>query len=93
MKTKDEIRDFETEVDDFAASFVGARGAVPERGTVHVVNLAEKTVRKRKTTFFFFEFRTIISYNHTKIILLTTVRTTNGRTRQEDGGCEDRGGQ
>ena len=44
LKSKDEIREFEMEVDEFAKSFVGSRGSVPERGTFHVVNLAKKSV-------------------------------------------------
>ena len=55
MKSDAEIRNFEIEVDDFAASFVGSRGDPPERGTFHVVNLAKRTVTLNA---FFFEFRT-----------------------------------
>ena len=44
LKSEDEIREFEMEVDEFAKSFVGSRGSVPERGTFHVVNLAKKSV-------------------------------------------------
>ena len=47
MKSLTEIRNFEMEVDNFAASFVGSRGDPPERGTFHVVNLAKRSVRKR----------------------------------------------
>ena len=70
MKSDAEIRNFEIEVDDFAASFVGSRGDPPERGTFHVVNLA-----KRFGNVNAFFFRTY----HTKIILFTQFeRRTDG---------------
>jgi hypothetical protein len=42
LKTLDELKDFEVEVDDFAKMFVGARGEPPARGTFHVVDVSKK---------------------------------------------------